>query len=270
LISNRYAVLIYGRNEAENIESVFRSLDNQTIKPVVIIYVDDCSSDDSVDILDNIDCKYLAQVRLRVDHPSFVGKKELGQIVNQGIDLLYRFWPRYKFDSFMIGGGDIIYDPLYCQCMIQKMKEDPLLMICSGKIIGEKFNKNFPRGAGRFHNFNFWDKYVSYYPNSYIWESFPVYKALSLGFHVRALEDSFMFSLRPTTSYKEGYGRAMRELGYFPFYALIRCLLGFFKDRRIGLEIFKSYLSGGQVYDKKIQDFVRLHQINKIKGLIGF
>lgn len=272
MISDKYAVLIYGRNEAKNIPVIFKSLDNQTIKPIFILYLDDVSRDNTFDVLKEEIKKYpyLYCSWLFKDHVSYVGKKELSITVNELIfecDLLRR---QHKIDSFMISGGDIVFSPSYCENIILEMKKDSKLVLCSGRILNESYNVNFPRGAGRFHKILFWDRYIKKLPFSYIWESYPVYKALSLGYHVKAFKNNLMFSLRPTTDYKSDYGRAMRELGYFPFYAFAKCFLGFLKDRKKGVNMLRSYLKHGSVYDMNIQRYVRQFQIGRMRDEIKY
>jgi hypothetical protein len=77
-----------------------------------------------------------------------------------------------------------------------------------------------------------------------------------------------MFTLRPTKDFKIQYGQAMRELGYFPFYALARCFLAFLQNRKSGVNLFRAYLKKAPVFDKNIQKYVRQYQIMRLKNVV--
>ena len=247
--------LLYGRNEEKNLQVTFRNLMNQGFDH--IIYVDDCSSDNSLRIAEKHD---IIIVKRRIQHKSYVGKALLSKVVNEGIKEIYRL---SGVDYFMISGCDIRLSKDYMKKLLDIMENDKSLAIASGSIEGETTTFTAPRGAGRIYRFSFWDRYIKYFPLSYTWESYPVYKALSLGYKTRAFKHPKMFTSRPTTIYKSGYGYAMRELGYFWPYALGRCLRAYFYEpRSTSVKMLKSYLfSDLPVIDKEVARWIRKHQI---------
>lgn len=248
--------LLYGRNEEKTLPHTLPTLINQGFDH--IIYVDDCSSDNSVSIAGEYD---VIIVKRRIRHESYVGKALLSKVVNEGIKEIYRL-PRPKY--FMISGCDIQLAENYTKILIERMKRDRLLAICSGSIEGETTTFTSPRGAGRVYLFSFWDRYIRTFPLSYTWESYPVYKALSLGYKTRSFKDPKMFTSRPTTIYKSGYGYAMRELGYARVYAVGRCLRAFFhnESRSAGVKMLKSYLfSDLPVIDEDQARWLKNYQI---------
>lgn len=247
--------MLYGRNEEKNLPVTLPNLINQGFDK--IIYVDDCSSDNSVSIAEDYG---VIIVKRRIPHESYVGKALLSNVVNEGIKEIYRLpWTKY----FMISGCDISFSKYYLKRLIDRMENDKLLAIASGSIEGETTTFTAPRGAGRVYRFSFWDRYIREFPLSYTWESYPVYKALSLGYKTRSFPDIKMFTSRPTTLYKSGYGYAMRELGYSRVYALGRCFRALFHphSRLIGVKMLKSYLFCDlPVIDKGVARWLKTYQ----------
>ena len=249
--------MLYGRNEEKTLPDTLPTLINQGFSD--IIYVDDCSRDDSIKIAERFD---ITIIERKIPHESYVGKALLSKVVNEGIKAIYDI---PNFDYFMVTGSDIKLSEHYTKTIIQRMEKDKRLMVCSGIVSGEYTTLSAPRGAGRIYRFSFWDKYIKRFPLSYIWESYPVYKALSLGYKTISFRDVKMYTSRPTTSYKSGYGYAMREIGYSWVYALGRCFIGLSKNRITGMKMLKTYLfSDLPVYDKLVSEWVKNYQINTL------
>ena len=248
--------MLYGRNEEKNLPVTLPNLLDQGFDK--IIYVDDFSSDKSVSIAERFD---VIVIKRRIRHKSYVGKALLSKVVNEGIKEIYRLpWTKY----FMISGCDIQFSKDYTKSLLDQMEKDKILAIASGSIEGETTVLSSPRGAGRIYRFSFWDHYIREFPLSYTWESYPVYKALSLGYKTRSFPDIKMFTSRPTTIYKSGYGYAMRELGYSRVYALGRCFRAFVHNgsRSTGVKMLKSYLfSDLPVIDKNLARWLKNYQI---------
>ncbi len=249
----KIACLIYGRNEENTLPTTLPTLMKQGFSE--IIYVDDCSRDNSIRIAE---CFDVTIIKRTIPHKSYAGKALLSKVVNEGIKAINRL---PNIDYFLITGCDIQLPEYYTKTIIREMENDDSLMICSGSIEGEHTLSTFPRGAGRVYRYIFWDRYIKLFPLSYIWESYPVYKALSLGYKTCSIPSLHMITSRPTTTFKSGYGYAMREIGYTKIHALSRCFLALTKNRIMGMQMLKTYLfSGLPVYDKELSKWVKNYQ----------
>lgn len=253
----KIACLIYGRNEENTLPTTLPTLMNQGFSD--IIYVDDCSHDNSIRIAERFD---ITIIKRTIQHESYVGKALLSKVVNEGIKAINRL---QDIDYFMITGCDIRLPEYYTETIVLTMENDKRLMVCSGSIKGEQTTFTFPRGAGRVYRYSFWDRYIKLFPLSYIWESYPVYKALSLGYETRSISYLHMVTSRPTTAFKSGYGYAMREIGYTKIYALARCFYALMMNRKSGMRMFKTYIfSDLPVYDELVSEWVKNYQIRTL------
>jgi len=167
-------------------------------------------------------------------------------------------------------GADVVLPLNYIEKLVKRMEQDPSLVIASGVVYGEPTHPSHARGAGRMIKTWFWHRYVKQYPLAYCWESYPLYKALSLGFKARSFPDLEMRALRDTTEYKSTYGYAMRELGYLPYYALARCSMALIKNPKTGVQMLHTYLTSPfKPFDKSIVNYIKTYQINRIKQVIS-
>lgn len=247
------ACVIYGRNEEKTLPETLPTLMNQGFSD--IIYIDDCSNDNSIRIAECFDVTIIERT---IPHKSYVGKALLSKVVNEGIREINRL---QDIDYFLITGCDIRLPEYYTKTIVRIMENDSRLMICSGSIKDEPVHPTFPRGAGRVYRYSFWDRFIHLFPLSYIWESYPVYKALSMGYKTCSLPYLFMSTSRPTTTFKSGYGYAMREIGYARIHALARCFLAISKNKLSGIQMLKTYLfSGLPEYDKDVSQWVKSYQ----------
>ena len=260
----RIIAFISARNEAETLPKVLESMINQTVPFTDIIVVNDASDDETGEIAESYGCTV---INLSEKHPSYAGRPELAKIFNRVFDYLDS--EGIEYDYLMQHGADTILPEHYVEQMLQRMESRKDLVIASGTIKGEPVSKTHARGAGRFIKGWFWRRYVKRYPITYIWESYPIYKALSLGYKVTNFPDLVMETLRPTKCYKPFYGAAMKELGYLPIYALARCFLAFMEDKRVGVDMLKTYLfSSYCCYDPEIKRAIRRYQANQIVRLL--
>ncbi|PZP55865.1 MAG: glycosyl transferase family 2 [Micavibrio aeruginosavorus] len=124
-----YVLVSPCKDEGKYIEKTLISVQNQTIKPVQWIIVDDGSTDDSVEIIQRYQATmpFIKIVRREPQTGRNVGA---GVILafNEGlnhIDAGYDFI--CKFDV------DLELQPKYFETLLVKMDEDPMLGTCSGK-----------------------------------------------------------------------------------------------------------------------------------------
>jgi hypothetical protein len=148
--------------------------------------------------------------------------------------------------------------------LLSRFQEDRRLVIASGVIRGEHNIPTAPRGAGRMHRMSWWKKYIKWYPFGFLWESYAPFKAQSLGYHTRSFQDIHMHALRPTRPYKPIYGYAMRQLGYHPLYAYLRCLMGFMYKPENGVTMMRTYNSGLKPLDTELSAWIRREQMKRL------
>lgn len=267
-----YDVLLYGRNEEKHIPRTIESLCAQDLPPRQIYYVDDSSSDKSAFILNFMTWMIpeLLTVKLKTwKHPNLRGLPELSRIANETIDLMYQREPLPQF--FMQGGADMIYPESYMSELLDRFLHDPLLVCGSGYIENDRvdFNPRWSRGTGRVYRMSFWDQWIKRHPETYVWESYPVYKAISLGLHVRQFKEIPCSCQRVTQNYNRMYGRAWRQLGYMPLFALAKCFLEIVKHGKGGIELTANYLAKTEIYDTCMIRPLRLLQKRRMSEKIS-
>jgi glycosyltransferase involved in cell wall biosynthesis len=188
--------LSHGRNEAEYLGACLRSIKNQTIAPKLLIYIDDCSNDDSAQIALNEDA--VVQY-LYVNHENWVLDPRLATVYNEMFKVvnvaIYVGFP--KPDFYFIGECNAVYPPDYLEKLVTKMMANPKLVIASGIFRDEPCGSKFARGLGRLIRASFWDKYVKQVPVKDDWETEPNRIAWANGFEVASFPD-IKFDGRPT------------------------------------------------------------------------
>lgn len=255
-------VFLPSRNEEKTIRNCLDNLLSQTLKPKRIFVVNDGSIDKTEFILNH----YCFMTRGKVDfvslpyhRESYVNNPFLAY--NMASVLNYAFPVPEDYDFIMQHAPDILLKKDYIQRLTGIMEKDPRLVVASGVIEGEPKLETNPSGVGRIYKTWFWNRYIKKFPNLFAYESFPLYKAVSRGLKVRLFPSLKMKTLRPSTGRPDYYGFAMRELGYFPPFALFKCLLGI---RRYGVRLFVSYFRSpfGRMGDRDITSWAKRSQVN--------
>jgi len=233
----KIGVVIPCRNEEKYLEKTLRCLLNQTRNPDLVVVVDDGSVDRTAEIAESFGVRV---IRLMDRGFNAVGRPELAKVLNSGLKFLDEFG---GFDYVMVLGADQLLPSNYIEEIIKRVKRDVRIVIASGIVAGE-FSRS-PRGSGRVYKFEFL-RAIGFFPVNYGWESYPVVKALVMGFKVEVFRDLVTFGQRPTkVSARKLYfgGKGLKALGYDPVYVLWECLLKFFKSPRGALSILMGYLS---------------------------
>lgn len=248
------------RNEAANLSKVLDQLVNQTLPYSDIIVINDASTDQTKSIAKSYD---VILFDLTDQHESYLGKPELAKIFNYAFDIIQDY--DLPCDYIMQLGGDTLIPLNYNEEIVKRMGLNNKIVIAGGVVEGELQYETHVRGNGRYYQAEFWFNHVERYPLNFTWESYPLYLARALGFEIKNYPELIMQPLRPTNFFKGQYGHAMRELGYFPPYALGRCLLSFLLNQREGMSMLINYLrSPYSRADPLISGFIRHHQIQRI------
>lgn len=262
----RVGVVIPARNEETRISATLDALFGQTLQPTDVIMVNDCSTDNTKNLVQE---KY-PQVEV-VDYPhnheSWQTKKELAQVFNMGIHKLRG----RNLDYVMILGADHLLPENYLENILARMQNDDLVAVASGSI-----RKEFAvavRGSGRVIDAKYFRAIGFEYPVNYGYESFILYKAMSMGLKTEYYEDIETLTQRQTAiTYNPKlffhYGQAFRALGYSKTYMLGVALTQFRKSPKRAFYYLKGFLdSSVENYDESLRKYVAARQWSRIKSM---
>ncbi|RLF16210.1 MAG: hypothetical protein DRN06_05360 [Thermoprotei archaeon] len=254
----KIAIVIPARNEEKNLPVVIRALHKQTWSPDLIIVVNDGSVDRTGEIAARLGCKV---INLPYHEESYAGKPECANVMNVGL----REVPE-DFDFVMILGADHVLPPTYIEELVKRVIAEDVA-IASGYIEGEEITRSQPRGSGRVYRLDFL-RSIGFLPSNWGYESYVVYKAMSMGLKVRCYEDIPSRTLRRTRrGWPRSYywGRAMRALGYHWLYAVWRSL------RNLSPSMLLGYLTPTKKYED-IASFVcrkqKMRIVEKFKKIL--
>ncbi len=255
----KVCAVIPSRNEQEYLEKTLVSLKNQTLKVEKIIVVDDGSTDETPRIAE----KYAdVTVNLQSHDESYAGKPDLARVINRGL-----LHVPEDADYVLILGADHQLPKNYVERIIERMERDPKLVIASGRIEGEPYSEDAPRGSGRIVKSRFWRNLNGMrYPVVWGWEAWLLYKAMQLGYRVKCFYDITSNVQKKTELKKAGlWGKAMYALGYDWKYVVGRSFLMFLKSPRAGFEMFINWLLHRDVERLEISEWVNNMQKEMFK-----
>ena len=247
-------VVIPARNEEETLPVTLKRLKAQTLRPRVIVVVDDGSTDKTAEIARKMNCTVVS----RSPHKeSYLGKPELAEVVNAGLSQVSKIC-----GYVLILGADHKLPPNYIEELVKRMEKNSKLVIAGGIIRGEPAMETLVRGSGRLVKAGWWRRLNGMrYPVAYGWEPWLCYKALSLNFKVKSFPD-LVTDARPTSlaSMKaRELGKSMKGLGYDMKYALGRVALTFLRGHfKESLAMLQGYLS--QIERLDVADWVNHYQ----------
>ena len=255
------------RNEEDNLRKAIPNLLDQTVRPKRIFIINDGSTDKTEEILNHFCFTRKGKVdfiSLPYHKESYVRNSLLNYKMATVLNHAFEFKDLKKYDYLMQHSSDMLLPENYIERIIGIMENRPKLVVASGVVEGEDTLKSHVRGVGRLYKSSFWLKYIKRFPENYTYESYPLYKARSLGLEVESFKKVVIEAKRKTRTYKAQYGYAMRELGYFPPFAVARSLLGAFQTHKIELLISYLFSPYREVKDKDIQKWLRNRQIRRL------
>ncbi|HZL21796.1 MAG TPA: glycosyltransferase family A protein [Nitrososphaeraceae archaeon] len=273
-----YNVIVTCRNSENSIKSALNSIIYQSIKPEYIIVVDDGSSDNTNNILKDIQSKnenfYI------ITNPDL--GYNIGRVVNnwnKALELAKKL--RLKpTDYHMIAPDDAEYEENYCQKIIKHMDSDQSIVIASGNY--DINNYKMPRGAGRLIRNSFFFSIYSSYPERMGYETIIFYSALENNFKYKVIPEARFVHTRTLGSNHQFYefGASMRTLGYHPIFVLGRFLKYFISGKPIGrlgsIHMIYYYLTYkpkengyDSMFDANIRKNIRSMQTKRIMRYIG-
>jgi len=244
--------VVIARDEERGIAKVLKSLRYQTLRPYIIV-VDDGSIDRTPEIASDLS-DYL--IRLPRHKRPWAGMPLLARVFNAGFEVARELDP----DFVLVSGSDAIYPLKYIETIIRRMKKHSVV-VASG--VAENERAKCPRGSGRIIDARWFNLIGFKYPENWGFESYIIFKALSMGYRVQVYHDIHFKLIRetminPLKAYYWGLG--MRALGYWTPYALYRIVFHFLKSPLVAIYMFKGYSNKGVEKYKDIVTFVSTFQ----------
>lgn len=254
--------VICARNEERFLQNTLLALKKQSKSIDTIVLVDDGSVDKTSEIALNMDCLVVSSPH---HEESYVGKPDLANVWNLGLAEARKLNPEFV----LCLGADHVLPSHYVEDLLLRMKMDSRLVVCSGMIESESFDRDAPRGSGRLVRADFWNSLNQmFFPVCFGWESWLIYKAQELGFKTICFSDVTSVIARPTQLAKvPSKSKAaflipqMYVMGYPWIYIMGKCLLIFLKYPHLLFSILKGLSQLSNV--KKLNNANFLHSVKK-------
>jgi glycosyltransferase involved in cell wall biosynthesis len=271
-----YSVVIPAKNESKHITNVIKSVINQTISPEFVCIINDGSSDNTQELINNVfieNWQYWLKsyfIVLPERKLSLLGSLSLGKIFNLG----FKKCEKLNTDFVMIVGGDTFLPQKYVEILLKEFKKNPNLVITSGITPDNPINNLHVEGSGRIIRSSFFKKIGYKYPEVTAWETSPLYIARSLGYEAYHTKKAKFYGYRTATSNMKNlcyWGSGMRSVGYWTPYAIGRIVSYFIhtKNLKRTIQMISGYLSFKTVHNsKEVKSFVKKFQIHQVKKIV--
>lgn len=274
-----YIIITPCKNEEESLPAVAESIINQTIKPSLWIIVNDCSTDNTANIIDRLTYEHSWIKKLDMKQST---RRDLGlhvsQVYIEGLEFAVRYSSLNNVDFEYIGtvDGDTILVPNYFERLIQEFEADTNLGICSGhghyklngKAIWPDYRSDFPTGCARLLSKKCYDE-IGGYTLTCAPDSVSVAKAKISGWNTKRIKDTTFFLTRATSG-AEGLWKGYKQFafnnyytGYTPYHALLKgTKLSFTYPYFTGISYILSYLNcyllrKDRIADEEVIDYYR-------------
>ena len=272
------------RNEGENIYSLFQSITAQTLMPTLWVIVDDGSTDNTPNIIEETVKKYewIKSIRLESN------KRSLGlhhaSIVKMGFDFAIEYCKKNGIDYGYLGNvdGDLTLEQTFFENIIKEFENDYKLGVASGgtnhiigdKIIHAKLREDEPSGGHMLIRRECFEDGGGI-PLSYALDSVLKAKARLRGWKTKRFEENIATEIRDVGS-AEGYwkgfvhgGKASYYINLHPVHVIGRSIrYSFSRPRYGGIAYLVGYISSVIRRAKQIDDGeVKEYFWNKWKGV---
>ncbi|NHE55632.1 glycosyltransferase [Cyclobacterium plantarum] len=140
-MGNKLAIVTPAKNEAKNIRNLIQGMANQIRKPDLWIFINDGSTDDTVQIfekeLDNHASAFKNTIVQRVDYEDVEKGYALGpkysRIIKFGLEQIFDLEKKNKADYDFVGilDSDVVPEKDYYRRLLENFRKDPKLGIAS-------------------------------------------------------------------------------------------------------------------------------------------
>jgi biofilm PGA synthesis N-glycosyltransferase PgaC len=282
-ISVQYVVITPVRDEAAYLRFTIESMVNQSVRPAEWVIVNDGSSDNTGEIIDEAARMYSW---IRPLHRSNRGFRQAGGGVVQAFNDGYSTLTTADWDFIVKLDGDLSFDPDYFERCLAYFKSEPKLGVAGGSIYhmidGRPCLERGPafhvRGATKIYRRACWEAIGGFLPAPG-WDTLDEVKAQMLGWttrcfaEIRLIHHRYTGAADGTWSTAMKYGKANYISGYHPLFVLAKCVRRIFRKPYVvasaGLfyGYVKSYLDRvPQVDDPQLIAYVRRQQLGRLVG----
>lgn len=263
-----YILVTPCKNEEKSLQKLAESIINQTITPKLWLIVNDNSTDNSAEILSNLETKY-SWINVVTSEGT---KRDLSfhyaKVVSEGLSLALEISSIEKISFEYIGliDADMVLEEKFFEKIIKRFEKDPHLGIASGstayfeanKLVTEKGRGNLPIGGLRVWRQECFIE-TGGFPISYSADSVSNVLAVLRGWDTKKFEDIVGIQTRRTGS-AEGLWKGYRTKGesdyyrdYHPIYILFKFVkYSLIPPFYIGIAYMEGYINGVIKIRKKI------------------
>ena len=224
-MKNKYILVTAAKNEGENLPKTIQSVAAQTIKPLVWVIVDDASTDNTPQILEDASRRYEWIKTIRLEERS---ERDLGfhlsRVVKMAFDFAADYCREKGLDYEYMGNidGDMIIEREFFEKLIREFEKDSKLgiagsgtqYIVNGKIIQPKGEEDEPSGGDMLMRRECFED-CSGIQITWSWDS--TLKAKIRGWKVRRFEHVKAIEARLVGSV-EGYWERYKHMGEAAYY----------------------------------------------------
>jgi len=221
-----YILVTPAKDEGENLPFVLKSVTAQTIKPKVWLIVDDGSTDDTSEIIQNAEANYdwIKSIKL-APHPRDI-TFHYSFVCKTGFDRIISYCAENKIEYQYLGllDADTEISPNFFESLMNAMQSDISLGVVSGgvhhivngNLVWNQSNENLPAGTGRL-----WRKECFFQTDGYVVEPAPDsisnVKAVLRGWKIKKFKNVIAVERRMTSS-AEGLWKGHRVGGEIAYY----------------------------------------------------
>lgn len=256
---SRYILVTPAKNEEEDLPNLIHSMIQQTIKPLLWVIVDDGSTDNTPEILEEAKEKYNWIQSLRVKE----SKRDLGKhvycVYNIGFDFAVKYCKAHNKQYDYIGNvdADMTMETEFFEKLIKEFEKNPKLGVASGSVysnihdelILEKDREDLPMGSPRLWRKECFEE-TGGYLISYSADSVSNVLAKLRGWETKRFSNIKAIQARKTSSAEglwKGYkihGESAYFRNYHPLFVLAKGLkYSFNSPYYIGIAYLYGYLS---------------------------
>ncbi|WP_321430934.1 glycosyltransferase family A protein [uncultured Methanolobus sp.] len=273
--SNNYLLITPCKNEGSNLPQVIEGVASQTILPSLWLIVDDGSTDNTFQVVEEARLRYNWIEILRLEESYRDLGLHLAEVMKKGFDYAISLCVNRGIEYFYVGNldGDIVLPPTFYRNLIFEMRNNLKLGIVSGgtvytvngKQVMSKLHSTEPSGGHMLIRKACFEDcggiLVSYSADS-------VLKAKSRlkGWDTKRFDKYIAIELRDVSS-AEGYWKGLIKMGesfyylnYHPFNAIARSFRYSRRKPYYGMipffiGYFKGFINQQQIEDEELKDY---------------
>ncbi len=283
-MEKKLVIITPAKNEEIHIHHTINSVLRQLHKPVKWLIIDDGSTDNTVEIVNNY-IKDFSWIKLIKKNTR--GKRAPGANVinafNYGLSNLTGDW-----DFIVKLDADLEFEDNYFEKLLSEFEKDSRLGIAGGYIVNLVDGKkqkidNTPeyhvRGATKVYRKECFNDIGGLMPKMG-WDGIDEIKAMMFGWKTKSFKELLVLHHRPTGKetgmlrYAWRWGKSNYYMGYNPLFLMLSCIKRFTRKPYVlfGLTIYLGFIYSyitrkEQISDRNFIKFIRKFQSDRIKGL---